>query len=168
MFTKRMNFGIGRPSSRSRRRRSEWRKPRSTRPPRRLKPTSRKGEPKSLRRQVSFAASSGPNTFAAYCVSTAITDFKRGRRGSAHIVLPYMISRPVREQFTFTEFYMGALIPAWIIGGPLVGFIVLSMMFKGPSSMVGSGRRDGGLREEARDRSAPLFDPMHSESRRRT
>jgi hypothetical protein len=63
---------------------------------------------------------------------------------------------------------MNSLIPAWIIGGPLVGFVVLSLMFKGPSSMGGTGYRVADGRNEAIDRSAPLLDPMHPESRRRS
>jgi hypothetical protein len=31
----------------------------------------------------------------------------------------------------------GALIPLWIIGGPLIGMLVLAFSFKGPSSMPG-------------------------------
>jgi hypothetical protein len=29
------------------------------------------------------------------------------------------------------------LIPIWIIGGPFIGFLILSFAFKGPSSMSG-------------------------------
>jgi hypothetical protein len=34
-----------------------------------------------------------------------------------------------------------ALIPAWIIGGPFIGLLILAFSFKGPSSMGGSGTR---------------------------
>lgn len=33
---------------------------------------------------------------------------------------------------------MNAFIPAWIIGGPFVGLLILSFSFKGPSTMGGS------------------------------
>jgi hypothetical protein len=64
---------------------------------------------------------------------------------------------------------MNPLIPAWIIGGPFIGLLILSFSFKGPSAMGGSAPRlvrrayDGSY-ENAADPSAPLIDPMHPES----
>ncbi len=37
-----------------------------------------------------------------------------------------------------------ALIPAWIIGGPFIGLLILAFSFKGPSSMGGPGLRSRG------------------------
>ena len=63
---------------------------------------------------------------------------------------------------------MNSLVPAWIIGGPFLGILILSFAFKGPSAMGGTAPRplpravDG-----ARDPSAPLLDPMYPDAPRR-
>jgi hypothetical protein len=63
---------------------------------------------------------------------------------------------------------MNALIPAWIIGGPFVGLLVLSFSFKGPSSMGGSyPRLPPRGRDVDVDPSVPLLDPMHPDAPRR-
>jgi hypothetical protein len=63
---------------------------------------------------------------------------------------------------------MNTFIPAWIIGAPFIGLLVLSFSFKGPSAMGGSLPRSP-LRERATDAdpSAPLLDPMHPDAPRR-
>jgi hypothetical protein len=43
----------------------------------------------------------------------------------------------------------GPLMPLWIIGGPLIGILILSFSFKGPSTMSGGV----GLRSD--DRNVP-------------
>ena len=63
---------------------------------------------------------------------------------------------------------MSPFIPAWIIGGPFIGLLILSFSFKGPSAMGGpvprlpAQGRDGSL-----DPSAPLLDPLHPSAPRR-
>jgi hypothetical protein len=56
---------------------------------------------------------------------------------------------------------MSAIIPAWIIGGPFVGLLILSYSFKGPSAMGGSGTRlPPRTYHDVTDPSAPLLDPI--------
>jgi hypothetical protein len=67
---------------------------------------------------------------------------------------------------------MNALIPLWIIGGPIVGILILSFSFKGPSAMGAAvprvPPRDRDIpRDTPVDRSAPLGEPMHANAPRR-
>jgi hypothetical protein len=63
---------------------------------------------------------------------------------------------------------MSSFIPAWIIGGPFIGLLILAFSFKGPSAMGGGLPRDVPRRNDRTlDRSAPLLDPVHPESPRR-
>ncbi len=63
---------------------------------------------------------------------------------------------------------MSPFIPAWIIGGPFIGLLILSFSFKGPSSMGGTAPRlPPRGRNAAIDPAAPLFEPMHPAAPRR-
>ena len=63
---------------------------------------------------------------------------------------------------------MNPLIPAWIIGGPFLGLLILSFSFKGPSAMGGSSpRMPPRERDITADAAAPLLDPMHPGAPRR-
>jgi hypothetical protein len=54
---------------------------------------------------------------------------------------------------------MNALIPAWIIGGPFIGLLILAFSFKGASTMGGTGARiQPRDRNSVRDLSSPLPD----------
>jgi hypothetical protein len=56
---------------------------------------------------------------------------------------------------------MSAIIPAWIIGGPFIGLLILSFSFKGPSAMGGSGTRlPPRAYHDGTDPSASLLDPI--------
>lgn len=68
----------------------------------------------------------------------------------------------------FEEFTVNSFIPAWIIGAPIIGLLILSFSFKGPSAMGGSLPRPSGKElDQPRDPSAPLSDPMHPAAPRR-
>jgi hypothetical protein len=63
---------------------------------------------------------------------------------------------------------MNVLIPAWIIGGPFIGLLILSVSLKASSSMGGSyPRLPPRGRDNAVDPSAPLVDPIHPNAPRR-
>jgi hypothetical protein len=63
---------------------------------------------------------------------------------------------------------MNPLVPAWIIGAPFIGLLILSFSFKGSSAMGGSAPRLPPRRtDDLTDPSAPLLDPMHPHAPRR-
>jgi hypothetical protein len=63
---------------------------------------------------------------------------------------------------------MSVFIPAWIIGGPVIGLLILSFSFKGPSAMGGSlPRLPPRGHDESLDPSEPLLDPTHPNAPRR-
>ena len=63
---------------------------------------------------------------------------------------------------------MNALIPLWIIGGPIAALLILSFSFNGPSAMGGlSPRLPPRSRDLPVDPSVSLVDPVHPDSTRR-
>ena len=67
---------------------------------------------------------------------------------------------------------MNTFIPVWILGGPFLGIILLSLVFKGQSAMGGSAPRLVRGRSEsaysyAGDKSAPLSNAIHADAPRR-
>jgi hypothetical protein len=70
------------------------------------------------------------------------------------------------SNITTGEATMSAIIPAWIIGGPFIGLLILSFSFKGASAMGGTGLRMP-PRGQMPDSSADLLDPMHPGAPRR-
>jgi hypothetical protein len=63
---------------------------------------------------------------------------------------------------------MSPLVPAWIIGAPFIGLLILSFAFKGTSAMGGSAPRlPPRGSDELKDPSAPLLDPMYPQAPRR-
>jgi hypothetical protein len=63
---------------------------------------------------------------------------------------------------------MSLLVPAWIIGAPFIGLLILSFSFKGSSAMGGSAPRMPPRRtDDLIEPSAPLLDPMHPDAPRR-
>ncbi len=63
---------------------------------------------------------------------------------------------------------MNMFIPAWIIGGPFIGLLILSFSFKGPSAMGGTAPRlPPRSRDGSSDLSAPISDPMYPGAPRR-
>jgi hypothetical protein len=63
---------------------------------------------------------------------------------------------------------MSAFVPVWILGAPIVGMLILSFSFKGPSAMGGELPRTSRDYRASGDMTSPVANPMYPDAPRRS